>query len=469
VAILTAEERVGTVLGGRYRLDAILGAGGTSTVYRAVHTFTNRPVALKVLKPEHSRDRGLVARFLQEARLAATASHPHVVAILDMGTDEDCTFLAMELLEGESLAERLDRVCRLEANVAIDLLRPMMEAIVVAHDKGIIHRDLKPDNVLVSDRGDGIERAVLLDFGMAKTREAAWGHMTQSGVLVGTPFFMSPEQAEGADDLGPATDVWSMGVLLYRALSGELPFHAGTPTALLLAIARGEHVSLSARQPSLSPAIAAWVEGALVVDRSKRYPDMRAMLEALDAARRGEVRVITTSGFHAIGAPSAEPETADVALPIEGELSKRPSPRVALAASVAVVMTLVAAWVLATRETPAEAPMVPAESEVALTGSEQPPPARVPAEVETGAVLAPAEAGTPPTPSVTPPVSAEPSDEGPNLVSTSEPGPSTAQRRRPPRVRGTPATGSAASPTSTGSGGSPAASGQRSTGLVTAW
>ncbi len=302
--ILTAEERVGTVLGGRYRLDSILGSGGTSTVYRAAHSFTNRAVALKLLKPEHSRDRGLVARFLKEARVASTLVHPHVVAILDMGTEDGDTYLAMELLEGRSLAAMLGKEGPLAPGPAIALLRPVMEAIRAAHDKGIVHRDLKPENVLVGDRGDGIERAIVLDFGMAKTNDAAWGHATQSGVIVGTPFYMSPEQAEGANDVGPASDVWSMGVLLYRAFSGEQPFSGNSATALLLAIARGDHVPLDVRAPALPAPLASWVEGALVVDRAARYPDMGAMLAALDRALAGEMNLAASASAEDL-APSS--------------------------------------------------------------------------------------------------------------------------------------------------------------------
>jgi serine/threonine protein kinase len=289
VPILTAEERLGTVLGGRYSLDSILGTGGTSIVYAATHTFTKRAVALKILKPEHANNRELVARFLREARIASTLVHPHVVAILDMGTEDGDTYLAMELLGGEALSQLAAREAPMGVDRTLTLLRPLMEAVALAHSRGVVHRDLKPDNILVGDRGDGTTRAILLDFGMAKTAEVAWGHMTQSGILVGTPFYMSPEQAEGADDIDAATDVWAMGVTLYRCLSGELPFYATAPSALLLAIARGDHVPLGTRRPELPAPIAAWVEGALALDRTQRYRDMSEMLAALDRALAGEI------------------------------------------------------------------------------------------------------------------------------------------------------------------------------------
>lgn len=373
--ILTAEERVGTVLGGRYRLDAILGSGGTSTVYRAAHSFTKRSVALKLLKPEHSRDRGLVARFLKEARVASTLVHPNVVAILDMGTEDGDTYLAMELLEGRSLAALLGDEGPLPAERAITLLRPVMEAIRAAHEKGIVHRDLKPENILVGDRGDGVQRAIVLDFGMAKTNDAAWGHATQSGVIVGTPFYMSPEQAEGANDVGPPSDVWSMGVLLYRAFSGEQPFNGTSPTALLLAIARGDHVRLEERAPTLAPALAAWVEGALVVDRAGRYPDMSAMLAALDRALDGEIlessRATRTSGIVVRTSSAGD-------LPAVGaEPPARPS-RAPMVAAAAIAVAVLALLALASQRSgtapPATSAEVAATPTTTVVAAPPPPP-----------------------------------------------------------------------------------------------
>ena len=376
VPILTAEERLGTVLGGRYALDAILGEGGTSVVYSATQTFTKRPVALKILKPEHARNRELVSRFLKEARVASTLTHTNVVAVLDMGTTEGDTYLAMERLSGESLGALLGREGTLTVERTLSLLRPLMEAVALAHERGVVHRDLKPENVLVGDRGDGHTRAILLDFGMAKTAEVAWGHMTQSGILVGTPFYMSPEQTEGASDIDAATDVWAMGVTLYRCLSGELPFFATAPSALLLAIARGEHVALGTRAPSLPAPIAAWVEGALVSDRAHRYPHMRAMLAALDRALEGQLPVT-----------HAQASSSDAAN--ERPPARRIWPRY-VAAGVALVAILAAlSWTLAP---PPPAPR--AEARVASPAPVPPPASRaeVPAigAPRTEAAVAPA-------------------------------------------------------------------------------
>lgn len=283
--ILTEEERVGTLLAGRYQLDAILGRGGTGVVFDATHNWTGRQVAVKLLKPEYSRDASLTRRFLQEARAAAGLNHPNVVQVLDMGNEVDGTVhLVLERLEGESLGSYLEGKEALEGEELLSILVPIMDALRLAHDRGIIHRDLKPDNIYLHRDDTGRLTPKLLDFGMAKMVDAAWGHSTQSGTLIGTPFYMSPEQAEGRPGQGPATDVWSMGVILYRCLTGALPFYASTPTKLLMEIVTAQSTPTAERGQPVPPALAAVVDRCLVADLDERWPSMAALIEALQGA-----------------------------------------------------------------------------------------------------------------------------------------------------------------------------------------
>lgn len=284
--ILTEQERLGTLVAGRYRLDGVLGRGGTAIVFDAVHTWTGRRVALKLLRPEFAQDLELVRRFMQEARTAADLAHPNIVEVLDMGADEGdgTVFLVLELLEGETLSGLLARRSRLPSDEAIALLAPVMRALAEAHARGIVHRDVKPDNVFLARGADGTITPKLLDFGMAKMLESAWGHATQSGTLVGTPFYMSPEQAQGAPDVGAQSDVWSTGVLLYRAVTGVLPFTGTTPTALLLAIVGEPPASVASLAPEVPPHVARAIDRAILLDRSVRHQSMRTFADALAGA-----------------------------------------------------------------------------------------------------------------------------------------------------------------------------------------
>ncbi|RLB53012.1 MAG: hypothetical protein DRJ42_13170 [Deltaproteobacteria bacterium] len=334
--ILTEEERVGTLLGGRYQLDSILGRGGTGVVFDATHNWTGRKVAVKLLKPEYSRDLALTRRFLQEARAAAGLSHPNVVQVLDMGNDDEGTVhLVLERLEGKSLGGRLEDQQVLEPEETLAILIPIMDALRLAHDRGIIHRDLKPDNLYLHRDDTGRMTPKLLDFGMSKMVDAAWGHSTQSGTLIGTPFYMSPEQAEGRKEQGPATDVWSMGVILYRCLTGSLPFYASTPTKLLLSIVAAEPTPTAERGRNVPPALAEVTDRCLRADLDERWPSMEALIEALRAAAEEE-GVAFPALPDADAAPAPAPESFDPGPP-QTDGSRRPK---ALLVGVAVAVAL---------------------------------------------------------------------------------------------------------------------------------
>jgi eukaryotic-like serine/threonine-protein kinase len=220
---------------GAYRLVGELGGGGMGVVYRAVHTQLDRPTAIKVLRPELGQNVWALDRFLTEARAAAGVRHPGIVEIYDYGImASGQPFIAMELLEGVTLGQRLAAHGRLVPAEATRVARQIAEALAAAHDRGVVHRDLKPDNVfLVRDRAGAVDRVKLLDFGIAKRD----GHAAPSGpaadLILGTPVYMSPEQCRGQDEGDHRADLYSLGCILCEMLSGEPPY-GRSPTEVLL-------------------------------------------------------------------------------------------------------------------------------------------------------------------------------------------------------------------------------------------
>ena len=218
---------IGTVVAGRYRVEAELGRGGMGVVYRAVQLPIERPVALKVLRRELVDAPKARARFEREARALSALPHPSAVAIYDFGEHEGMAYLAMELLHGETLAEAL-REGAFGAARAIDVATQLADVLAAAHGVGLVHRDLKPENIVLEG-----ETVRVLDFGLAflAAREGPAGRMTREGVVVGTPAYLSPEQARG-EDVGPATDVYALGCVLHELLTGKAPF-VGTEMEVL--------------------------------------------------------------------------------------------------------------------------------------------------------------------------------------------------------------------------------------------
>jgi hypothetical protein len=232
----TGEYLVGDVIADKYRLERLLGEGGQAWVWQARNLLLESPVALKVVRPD-AQDPSQARRLFQEARAAARLGHPAIVRVFDLGqTASGDAFLVMELLEGESLADRLVQRERLPPVEALRVLLPIADALVTAHSQGIVHRDLKPDNVFLQREG-GRERSKLLDFGVVKLQHGtAEPHLTDTGAVVGTPAYLSPEQARGRTDIDERCDVWSFCATLYECLTGELPFSGSNYNALLLSI-----------------------------------------------------------------------------------------------------------------------------------------------------------------------------------------------------------------------------------------
>ncbi len=239
-ADVQVDPLIGRVFDGKYRLDERLGGGGMGTVYRATHLLIDRPVALKVLSQRFVGDETAQQRFRREARAAGRMQHPNAVTVTDFGaTNDGYLYIVMELLEGRTLRDLLAREGHLDAARAVSIILQASAAVGAAHDAGLIHRDLKPANIFIEQRPSMPAAVKVLDFGVAKFAVEEQGDddfntLTQVGAIIGTPRYMSPEQCSGVAALTPAADVYSLGIILYEMLTGNVPFSADTPLAVAL-------------------------------------------------------------------------------------------------------------------------------------------------------------------------------------------------------------------------------------------
>jgi serine/threonine-protein kinase len=317
----------GTVVKERYRLEALLRRGGMGSVWKAHDLVTDAPVALKGLEPDIARDRVMVRRFLREAQAAQLLESPNVVRIFDYGVDDDQAFIAMELLDGEPLSERITRVGRLTPEEVLRFVSDIVRAIEPAHAAGIIHRDLKPDNVFIC-RGEP-EVAKVLDFGVAKVKKGAlWtgtGTATQTGLMLGTPYYMSPEQTQ-ARPIDQRTDLWAIAVVTFEALLGQRPFDAETFGDLVIAICTAP-TPIPSRVGPVPAGFDEWFVRATQRDRARRFQTAGEMLDELTtvlAPGPGQRRV--SGRLPALGA-SVAPAAQSLAPQPPGSTAPRPSAR----------------------------------------------------------------------------------------------------------------------------------------------
>lgn len=253
------------------------------TVYDAVHARTNRRVAVKVLLPEHAEKPESIARFHHEARVVAAIGHSNICEILDFGRLADGRpFLVMERLEGETFGTLLERRIRLPVGEAVSVVIEALHALDAAHARGIIHRDMKPDNVFLTSKPGGAAVVKVLDFGISKTfGDEKDVELTRTGMVMGTPYYMAPEQARGERSLDPRVDVWACGIILYEAIGGRRPFLAKNYNALLVEILTAGHRPLSELTPQVPPGLEAVIDRALSKRREDRQPTVAALASAL--------------------------------------------------------------------------------------------------------------------------------------------------------------------------------------------
>src|SRR5215218_7089736 len=284
-----ATSLIGTVLSGRYRLESKLGSGGMSTVYLARDETLQRWVAVKVMRREISDQPDQIERFRREARAVAQLSHPNVVAVIDAGEDGGYPYIVFEYVAGETLKQRIDRLGPLPVDEAAAYAIEIGRGLAAAHARRMVHRDVKPQNVLIDVDG----RAKVTDFGIARTLES--DGLTKTGRVLGTTDYVSPEQAMGRG-VDARSDVYSLGVLLYEMLTGEVPFRADTLVGVAMKHVNEQMPDVQRRRPEISSALAAVIERATAKEPKKRYPDMASCLADLEGAL--EVEVARSGGSH---------------------------------------------------------------------------------------------------------------------------------------------------------------------------
>ena len=324
----------GSVIAGRFQLDRLIGEGGMGTVWAATHTVTLKPVAIKLLKPERASDPGIRQRFEREARAACAVRHPNIVEVHDvLSLDDGTPLMVMELLEGESLGTRLDRG-RLAVHDFATIMQQVVSAVGTAHASGIVHRDLKPDNIFLVRNADGVTTIKVLDFGIAKvlptsTEAAQTGGLTGTGAMLGTPYYMAPEQIFGERDIDHRADIWALGVIFYECLAGVRPTQADNIGQILKIITTDAIAPLEKVAPTIPADLCRLVGRMLSRDRTARPNTLNEVRAALshytDAAARsfGEPAIrrttlppdLSASGKHLIRTDDTGPYSETAALP----------------------------------------------------------------------------------------------------------------------------------------------------------
>ena len=317
--------RPGVLLAGKYRVERIIGRGGMAEVYAATHEILQQTVAIKILLPDVAANAGATARFINEARAAARIRGENVAIVTDVGAlDDGSAYMVLEYLEGEDLEDYASRIGPLNPPEAVDFVLQALQALAQAHTLGFVHRDIKPSNLFLSKRHDGSTIVKVLDFGISKAprlSESSEGHATSTRTVLGSPYYMAPEQARSARSVDPRADQWAIGVTLYRFLTGELPFGGETLTELLLEIVEATPLRPRSYRPELPEGLEAVVLRCLKKDRAERFANVAELAQALRpyAGSEGPAveRISRTMGIVRSAAPAPAPAPVPVPPPAE--------------------------------------------------------------------------------------------------------------------------------------------------------
>jgi serine/threonine-protein kinase len=280
-------EIVGSTLSGRYLVTRKVGQGGMGAVYEATHTLIGKRVAVKVLLEKYAQREAIVKRLKQEAQLASSIGNEHIIDITDFGNTEDGrTFVVMEFLEGESLAECLSREPKLPEQRILRVAQQTASALAAAHAKGVVHRDIKPENIFLLKRKE-MDFVKVVDFGISKSlrqsTEEEEVRLTQTGMVLGTPLYMSPEQARGDEDLDHRVDVYALGTIMYEAATGRVPFSGNNYLSVISQVLNEDPTPVREVRPDISEEFEAIVSRAMAKDRGDRYASANDMLHDLGA------------------------------------------------------------------------------------------------------------------------------------------------------------------------------------------
>lgn len=311
---MSSDPYIGSIFEEKYEILRVIGAGGMSKVYEARHTLINRRFAIKVLHKEYYSDEEIVRRFRREAKACTAIGHGHIVEITDMGsTATGEIFTVMEFLEGITLQELLEKKGRLPVQRACDIMIQVLSALEAAHAQGIVHRDLKPANIFLIERPNAFDYVKIIDFGLSKmlpTDEDLTPGLTRTGTMLGTPSYMSPEQAMAEKDIKPASDLFSCGVIFYEMLTGVLPFNASTISGLFVQIATEKPRDPALINPILPPALGQALRQALAKAPEDRFPDAATFRRAITPFSPDTpitTGLATTQGPERISRPIPEP------------------------------------------------------------------------------------------------------------------------------------------------------------------